>query len=603
MNIVQVTRTFAVAVVLVLTATGLWAAGAEEEPAAAMEKETVFDPATGMTWTAPQYGGTITWPARTFPPSTDNWWNLGWAQFFIAGVVEGLSFADWGLSRDIWHGERYTVVLPEMITGQLAESWSMPDNTTWIWNIRQGVHWDDKAPVNGREFDAYDVEWNYHRYFGMGDFTEDGPNAAVGGITQGLEIESVTATDKWTVEIKLTKPQIDVPWKMLNNYFVVHAPEQIEQYGDAKDWRNLVGTGPFRLTDVVEGSSSTWEKNPNYWGVDEKFGNRLPYIDEYRQLLMPEISTRLAALRTGKVDFMGNEGDGYITSIDDLEALKQTNPEIAVWPSLGAAAGVFWFNQALPITADVNVRKAMQMAVDRETIAATYFKGWGDPAPSGVIGQFSPEYAWPYEDWPDEVKHEYEYHPEEAEALLDAAGYPRGADGYRFKIKLGQFNRWEATYPEVVAGYLDAIGIETEFTILTQAENGAAMAADTHEWHLLAGYYGWTGGSAFMGYQLAALSQTYNNTNANATDPRTDALYLAARDTTDLEEFKSISRQADEITVREHWGLVKSRVPTFYVSQPWVQGYFGEAGMGWGRRYTFMARLWIDQELKEATGN
>ena len=129
------------------------------------------------------------------------------------------------------------------------------------------------------------------------------------------------------------------------------------------------------------------------------------------------------------------------------------------------------------------------------------------------------------------------------------------------------------------------------------------MAADTHEWHLLAGYYGWTGGSAFMGYQLAALSQTYNNTNANATDPRTDALYLAARDTTDLEEFKSISRQADEITVREHWGLVKSRVPTFYVSQPWVQGYFGEAGMGWGRRYTFMARLWIDQELKEATGN
>ena len=48
MNIVQVTRTFAVAVVLVLTATGLWAAGAEEEPAAAMEKETVFDPATGM---------------------------------------------------------------------------------------------------------------------------------------------------------------------------------------------------------------------------------------------------------------------------------------------------------------------------------------------------------------------------------------------------------------------------------------------------------------------------------------------------------------------------------------------------------------------------
>ena len=103
MNIVTITRTFVVALVLVLvlTATGLWAAGAEEEPAAATEKETVFDPATGMTWTAPQYGGTLTSAVTVFPPSTDNWWNLGWAPHLIGGVVERLAFADWGLSRDI----------------------------------------------------------------------------------------------------------------------------------------------------------------------------------------------------------------------------------------------------------------------------------------------------------------------------------------------------------------------------------------------------------------------------------------------------------------------------------------------------------------------
>ena len=82
-----------------------------------------------------------------------------------------------------------------------------------------------------------------------------------------------------------------------------------------KDWRNVVGTGPLRLTDVVEGSSVTWEKNPDYWGYDEKFPhNRLPYIDEYRSLLMPDMSTRLAALRTGKIDYMGNTGDEYLLS-------------------------------------------------------------------------------------------------------------------------------------------------------------------------------------------------------------------------------------------------------------------------------------------------
>ena len=56
----------AVLIGLVLTATGLWAGGAEEEPAAAAEKEMVTDPATGKTWTAPQYGGTLTWAGQSF---------------------------------------------------------------------------------------------------------------------------------------------------------------------------------------------------------------------------------------------------------------------------------------------------------------------------------------------------------------------------------------------------------------------------------------------------------------------------------------------------------------------------------------------------------
>ena len=174
MNFMQVTRTFAVALILVLMATGLWAAAAEEEPAAATERETVFDTATGRTWTAPEYGGTLTWGAKVYPPGIDPWFNTGWAQHLIGGVNERLAFADWGLSRDIWRGELYQVVTPEMSTGSLAESWSMPDDTTFIFNIRQGVNWDDKEPVNGRQFDAHDVEWNYHRFLGLGTSPKTG---------------------------------------------------------------------------------------------------------------------------------------------------------------------------------------------------------------------------------------------------------------------------------------------------------------------------------------------------------------------------------------------------------------------------------------------
>ena len=78
-----------------------------------------------------------------------------------------------------------------------------------------------------------------------------------------------------------------------------------------------------------------------------------------------------------------------------------------------------------------------------------------------------------------------------------------------------------------------------------------------------------------------------------------DALYLASQETTDLEEYKSLLRQADEIVIREHWGISKSTVPKFGVSQPWVQGYFGEGDMAIGERNTFQARLWIDSELKQ----
>ena len=461
--------------------------------------------------------------------------------------------------------------------------------------------------MNGREFDAYDVEWNYHRYCGTGDFTEDGPCATcVFTVTWGVEIESVTATDKWTVEIKLTKPQLMVPWGMLQNYWIAHAPEQIEKYGDAKDWRNLVGTGPLRLTDFVEGSSATWEKNPNYWGYDEKYPqNRLPYIDEYRSLLMQDMSIHLAALRTGKIDMMSNVGDAFISSIDDVQSLQQTNPEIDVWPSYKTPQGVFHFNMGgLPPVDDVNVRKALQMSVDRESIAATYFKGYGDPTPGGLIYQSEVEYYWPYEDWPEDVKKGYMYDPAGAESLLDESGYPRGADGYRFKVKLALHDRYDPTYPEILMGYFEAIGVESELVMLTTPEHGAANSADTHEWHLPSGgYMELVLGYGNLIWRIGSVNQNIGSWSYNkAKALRMDALYNAAKETIDMEEYKGISRQADEFTVREHWGLNKSNVPTFFVNQPWVQGYFGEAGMGWGVRNTHLARIWIDSELKEEMG-
>ena len=166
--------------------------------------------------------------------------------------------------------------------------------------------------MNGRELDAYDIEFNYHRMLGMGSgFTEPSPH--VEGFLEATTIESVEATDVYTVVFKLRDPRLSALKEFLSDmHTAIYPPEVIEQYGDAKDWRNLVGTGPFEIVDFVDGSSLTWEKNSNYWGYDEKYPeNRLPYVDKVENVIIEDAATRLSALRTGKVDYVGFIGCGF----------------------------------------------------------------------------------------------------------------------------------------------------------------------------------------------------------------------------------------------------------------------------------------------------
>ena len=195
-----------------------------------------------------------------------------------------------------------------MITGRLAESWETPDDTTFIFHIRDGVRWHDKAPMNGRLLTAQDIEFNFHRMVGLGEFAAAGPSA-FGGASNLLAVpfESVTATDDSTVVMNLTEPYLPAFELITQDLMVwIMPPEVIKEHGGIADWRNLVGTGPFELTDWREGSSSTRTRNPDYWGHDEKYPeNRLPYVDEVRYLIIPEEATLQAALLSGKIDLRG----------------------------------------------------------------------------------------------------------------------------------------------------------------------------------------------------------------------------------------------------------------------------------------------------------
>ena len=146
-----------------LTATGLWAAAAEEQPAAAAEKEMVLDPTTGKMVTAPEYGGTITYVKKESPSHTDK--HLSGGVVAASLVVEKLGIGDWATPRDEYNFP--TMAAPKYTRGPLAESWEMPDDETVLVKVRQGVHWHDKAPMNGRELTTDDVVYNFHRTLGL----------------------------------------------------------------------------------------------------------------------------------------------------------------------------------------------------------------------------------------------------------------------------------------------------------------------------------------------------------------------------------------------------------------------------------------------------
>ena len=589
-------RTFAGALVLALTATGLWAAGAVEEPAAAADKTYVTDPTTGNVVVAPQYGGTITFVDNGSAGTVTDYYVSGAAPKNVQLFMEKLGIANWAIDRDVWPFN--TQHIPDFaLSGRLAESWEQPDLDTIIFKIRQGVHWHDKPPMNGRELTAADVEWSFHRLLGLGSgFTEAAPT--VWALPQ-FRTKSVTATDKYTVVFELDPP---APWalnRILRGDNTAILPrEVIEQYGDYNDWRNVVGTGPFMLTDHVEGTSWTYVKNPAYWGYDEKYpDNRLPYADEIKRLISKEQGTILAMMRTGKADYIGYGGDTQITSIDAATSLQQTNPDLNLWPYSYRAETAMAFNTQTSPWNDIRVRRAIQMAIDLETINQTYHQGWANPTAAAALGDAMVGYVTPFEEWPEDLKAYYTYDPERAEALLDEAGYPRGADGIRFETTYGHLDRgdFDLDFYQIVMEYLRAIGIDIEVEKIPVAQWGSYVRDSRGE-----GLFLNVHNTDYITGLDSFYSTGYNPSNVN--DPAFDAIMDAFRAATATEGQQRLAREAVMHIAEQHWTIAGPRVPSFMVTQPWLVGYSGEVELGEMDRAIILSRLWIDQDLKAEMG-
>ena len=151
-------------------------------------------------------------------------------------------------------------------------------------------------------------------------------------------------------------------------------------------------------------------KNFNYWGRDERHPkNKLPYIDKIKYLIIPDSGAALASMRAGKVDVMD-----AVTPVQ-AEAMRKTNPEILQFLTpLPPTVSICPRIDKAPFN-DINVRKAMQQAIDLPTIARDYYHGLVEPYPDTLTSRYISKsmkgWGFPYEEWPKDLKDEYAYNP------------------------------------------------------------------------------------------------------------------------------------------------------------------------------------------------
>ena len=327
------------------------------------------------------------------------------------------------------------------IVPSLAESWEISgDALTYTFHLRQGVKFH-----NGEALTADDVEYSFTRQLSVEGAVNTDFLAQIKGASQLLEgtadqLEGFETVDDYTFTITLSEPYAGFLACLSTPGCSIYNREATEAAGDqfGLDPSVTVGTGPFRLTDWTINDQLVLTRYEDYW----KGPSELPGVVIR---IVPDTETQRMMFESGELDVV--DLDYLPDAVDDFTT--RYPDQIVSGPRVGTT--YFTMNQNIEPFQDVRVRKAVQMAIDRQAILDALYGGRGQVEngiyPHGLYGFNS---SLP----------EITYDPEEAKALLAEAGY---ANGFEMQIAADS-SASDATNQalEIIQAQLGEIGIQAE---------------------------------------------------------------------------------------------------------------------------------------------
>ncbi len=343
----------------------------------------------------------------------------------------------------------------ELVPSLVKEYTVSDDGLTYNFTLRDDVKFSDGTPLT-----ASDVEFTLVRLLGLDTSVNTDFASCILGADDYIEqegysyddtVEGIKVTDDTHLTITLAYPFAGFLYELATPAGCIYSKAAVEAAGDdyGNDYKAAIGSGPYVVTDWTRDSDLEMEVNPEYWG-------ETPSVKKVDIQIVPDASTINMMFQNGEIDIL--DCDDLDSSV--IDSTYKTAYADKIVSSNRLATTYLILNEDDQYLSDVNVRKAIQMAIDRQSILDTVYSGDGNLCdgiyPKGLIGYSEENQGW------------LKYDPDAAKKLLEDSGYTDG----EIKMELAADSSASSSVTlvlQMVQANLQAIGIDASIVSYDEA--------------------------------------------------------------------------------------------------------------------------------------